>query len=62
MSELGEFERRAMLIKMPLDVKKWIERRAIRDVTTQQGIVVRALRDLMEAEWRERTGVWQKRA
>jgi hypothetical protein len=40
----------AMSVKVPPDVKKWLEREAARNLSSQASEIVRALRAKMEAE------------
>jgi hypothetical protein len=42
----------AMSVKVPVDVKKWLERQAAHNLSSQASEVVRALRRTMEAEQR----------
>jgi hypothetical protein len=49
-----EFERRQMLINVPLYLKVWIEREAKRNVSTQQAEVIRCIRERAEADLREK--------
>ena len=42
----------AMSVKVPVDVKKWLERQAVHNLSSQASEVVRALRRAMEAEQR----------
>jgi hypothetical protein len=41
-----------MSLKVPADVKKWLERQSARNLSSQASEVVRALRSAMEAEQR----------
>ena len=45
-------DRAEMVVRMPKDVKSWIEKEAARTGTSQNSEVVRCLRDRMEAERR----------
>jgi len=43
----------AVLVRLPLDVKRWLEREAARNACSQNSEVVRCIRDRMEDHLRE---------
>jgi predicted transcriptional regulator len=46
-----------VLIRVPEDVKKWLEREAERNLSSQSSEAVRALRARMESEQQQRAAV-----
>jgi hypothetical protein len=47
-------ETRAVLLRLPLDVKTWIEQRAARTLASQNNEILRIIRARMDSEQRER--------
>jgi predicted transcriptional regulator len=45
---------RKMFLRLPPEVKSWVERESERDERTQNAVVVRALRERMAREQREK--------
>ena len=48
----GKQERVAVLVRLPIDAKKWISRRAVRNEASLNAEIVRIIRLQMEAEKR----------
>jgi hypothetical protein len=43
-------DRAEMLIRLPLDIKAWLEQEAVHNASSQNSEIVRALRHRMKAE------------
>jgi hypothetical protein len=49
-----ENERRTLVLRLPDEIKTWIEAKAVQDERSQNSIVVRTLRGVMDHEQRKR--------
>jgi hypothetical protein len=47
-------ETKAVLLRLPHDVKEWVEKEAARTLASQNSEIIRSLRARMDAEQRER--------
>jgi hypothetical protein len=47
-------ETRALLLRLPLDVKKWLEQEAARTLSSQNSEIIRTIRGRMDHQRQER--------
>jgi hypothetical protein len=51
---INKAETKAVLLRLPLDVKAWIEQEAARTLASQNSEIIRSIRARMDTEQRER--------
>jgi Arc/MetJ-type ribon-helix-helix transcriptional regulator len=49
-----ELERKQLIVRLPVEVAAWVEHQVVRNGSSQSSEVLRALRDRMDREQRER--------